>query len=79
LKLYYEDRILPAVAECVKVMGEDHPPLIKVIREVTKEMLDGEDDEIKAIVAAKVAAAENVAIDGDDRDSSTRTPQQYQE
>jgi hypothetical protein len=60
-------------------LGEDHPPLIKVIREVTKEMLDGEDDEIKAIVAAKAAAAENVATDGDDKDGSTRTPREYQE
>jgi hypothetical protein len=40
-KLYYEDHILPTVAEHVKVMGEGHPLLIKVIREVTKEMLDG--------------------------------------
>ena len=42
-------------------------------------MLDGEDDEIKAIVAAKAAAAENVATDGDDKDGSTRTPREYQE
>jgi hypothetical protein len=52
-------------------LGEDHPPLIKIIMEVIKEMLDGANDEIKAIVAAKAASAENVAIDGDNKDGSS--------
>jgi hypothetical protein len=50
--------------------------MISVIREVTKELYAGEDEEVKAIVAAKAAAAPEVPLEESD---TSRTPQQYQE
>lgn len=67
---------MPAVMERVKTESENHRPMISVIREVTKELYAGEDEEVKAIVAAKAAAAPEVPLEESD---TSRTPQQYQE
>ena len=80
-KLYYPDRVAPAVADRIKVLGGRS---IHTIREVTKEMYEGEDDEIKAAVAAKMEATAKVTMDDNDNndgDARTppRTPQQYHE
>jgi len=62
-------------------LGEDGQKRIQVVREVTKELYAGEDDEIKAIVAAKVAAAveASAVLNGKPEEGATRTPQEYQE
>jgi hypothetical protein len=84
-KLYYKDRIHHAVKERLGVLGEDAQKRIQVIREVTKELYAGEDDEIKAIVAAKVTAAAEASEGNDDEpnepneEGTARTPQDYQE
>jgi hypothetical protein len=63
---------MPAVVERVKTESDNHWPMISVIREVTKELYAGEDEEVKAIVAA----APEVPLEDND---ASRTPQQYQE
>lgn len=78
-KLYYSDRILPAVKERVETGSENRRNNIAVIREVTKKMYEEEDEEIKAIVAAKVATAQAEPSDEGIGEDSPRTPQQYQE
>ena len=78
-KLYYSDRILPAVKERVETGSENRWNNIAVIREVTKKMYEEEDEEIKAIVAAKVATAQAEPSDEGIGEDSPRTPQQYQE
>jgi hypothetical protein len=50
-KLYYRDRILPAVQDGLKTAGEHNGPLIKLIEEVTMELFAEEDAETKGIVA----------------------------
>ena len=71
---------MPVVKGRLNVMGNDHQSVIKVIREVTKEMYTEEDDETKAIVTAKVAAAAGDSVEADkDEEGATRTPQEYQE
>ena len=78
-KLYYSDRILPAVKERVETGSENRRNNIAVIREVTKKMYEEEDEEIKAIVATKVATAQAEPSDEGIGEDSPRTPQQYQE
>jgi hypothetical protein len=78
-KLYYKDRIHHAVKERLSISGEDAQRRIQVVREVTKELYAREDDEIKAIVAAKVAAAAETSEgqnDEHDEEGVTRTPQE---
>jgi hypothetical protein len=75
-KLYYPDRVASAVADRINVLGER--PSIRMIREVTKEMYEGEEEEIKAAVVAKMEATAKVTMD-DDHDGDACTPQQYQE
>lgn len=73
-KLYYESRVEPAVREHLKTSDSDVAGL-SIIRKVTKQVWEGENAETKAEVAAKVAKAQEVAIEPDE----SRTPQQYQE
>lgn len=78
-KLYYEERVRHVVKERLGDLGYDAQKRIQVIREVTQELYAGEDDEIKAIVAAKVAAAAEASEGQDNEADAVRTPQQYQE
>jgi hypothetical protein len=78
-KLYYKDRISAGVAERIKTLGQGRPPTIKVIREVTKELYEGEEDEIKMAVATRMAAAQVEAAEVGAAEEPPRTPQQYQE
>lgn len=80
-KLYYDDRIAPAVEHRMKACGEKGSHSIHMIREVTRELYEGEDDEIKAAVKAKMASIEDASADDDPDDGSPspRTPQQYHE
>ena len=77
-KLYYADRVAPTVVDRVK--GLDAKARIKVIREVTKEVYDEEEDEIKAAVVAKMISSREAAATSNSGDEpSIRTPQQYHE
>lgn len=81
-KLYYKDRILPAVQDRLKTAGEQNGPLIKLIKEVTRELFADEDAETKAIVAKEWAALPELPdadANGEDGGNGLqRTPQQYQ-
>jgi hypothetical protein len=78
-KLYYDDRIAPAVGDRIKACGKDGSHSIQMIREVTRELYEGEEDEIKAAVRAKMASVGDASAedDPDDDSPSPRTPQQY--
>jgi hypothetical protein len=77
-RLYYADRVAPAAADRIK--GLDAASRIKVIREVTKEMYDEEEDEIKAAVVAKMISSREAAANSHSGDEPPlRTPQQYHE
>ena len=81
-KLFYEDRVAPTVAERLRDEGGgDRSTRLRAIREVTQKLWEGEDDDIKAAVAAKMAA-EPPVVTGDAVDVNSlqvRTPQQYHE
>lgn len=79
-KLYYTSRITAAMTKRMKVLGTDPPPVrVQVIREVTRELWEGEDKDIKAVVAVKMASNSEVAVDDEEGDDEgTRTLQQYQ-
>jgi hypothetical protein len=81
-KLFYEDRVAPAVAERLRDEGGgDRSTRLRTIREVTQKLWEGEDDAVKAAVAAKMAANLPV-VAGDAVVTSShqvRTPQQYHE
>lgn len=76
-KLYYNDRILPAVQRRLKTIKDHKGPIINVVKEVTKELWAVEEAEIRENVAAKMA--EQVLDEGDNEGDMPRTPQQYQE
>lgn len=79
-KLYYADRIMPAINECLKVSTGRSS--IMVIKEVTKEIFEGEEDEIKSIVAAKVSASQMEAPNATAAAAAedvTQSPAQFQE
>jgi hypothetical protein len=78
-KLYYSDRILPAVKERVKAESGVSRSSIAMIRKVTKQLFEGEDDEVKAEVAAKMAIAQELSLDEETEENVPRTPQQFQE
>jgi hypothetical protein len=78
-KLYYGDRICHVVRERLGDSGYNAQRQIQVIREVTQELHSGEDDEIKAIVATKVAAAAETSEGRNDEPEAIRTPEEYQE
>ena len=68
----------PAVSEHLKNVEPSTRP-ISIVKQVTKELWDNEDWEIRKTVVEAVAKAQNVAINPDEGDSSQCTPQQYQE
>jgi hypothetical protein len=77
-KLYYDDRVAPAVADRIKGLGKN--ARIGVIREVTKEFYDGEEDQIKAAVVAEMTSSHEAAANSDSEDKDPpRTPQEYHE
>jgi hypothetical protein len=58
----------------------DKKARIQFIREVTKEFYDGEEDQIKAAVVAKMASSQEAAANNGSEDQVTpRTPQEYHE
>ena len=82
-KLYYGDRVLPVVRERLAAGPDLEGPLIKFIKDITRELFAKEDDETKAIVAKKWAVLKDSP--GDDEESGgggegplQRTPEQYQ-
>jgi hypothetical protein len=78
-KMYFLEWVLPAVLEWIEAEGEDHQPRITVVKEVTMELYAGEDDKVKAAVAARMSAAQGEAVDEDITKVALHTPQQYQE
>jgi hypothetical protein len=58
-------------------IGDRKGPIIKVIREVTKDLWAKEDAEIREEIAARMA--EQVPDEGNAEEDLERTPQQYQE
>jgi CRISPR/Cas system-associated protein endoribonuclease Cas2 len=75
-KLFYNDRIEDVVRERLKTAGPD-VSAISVTKSVTKELFEGEDEETRAMVAAKVAEARDLPIENN-IDDLERTPKQYQ-
>ena len=78
-KLYYSDRVGPAVTERLKMDGGNGRSRIAVIREVTKELYQGEDDEVKAAVDARALTLREASLNENAQESAIRTPQQLQE
>jgi hypothetical protein len=77
--MYYQERVLPRLRERLAIEPAPTGPMIAVIRELTKEIYNAEDDVTKAEVAKKVAE-QALHVDGEDRDEElARTPQEYQE
>jgi phage tail tube protein FII len=74
-KLYYDARVASVVREQLKSSGPT-VKAISVVKRVTREMWDNEDEETKRVVAEAVAKAQEVPIE---EDVSERTAQQYQE
>jgi hypothetical protein len=52
---------------------------IAVIREVTKELYQGEDDEVKAAVDARALTLREASLNENVQETAIRTPQQLQE
>lgn len=77
-KMYYTERVLPAVQE--RVLRDNHKgPQINLIREITRELYSKESPEIIAAVTTALAAAKQRDLDGDDGTSGlVRTPEQFQ-
>ena len=76
-KLFYDERIEPVVRDRLNNMGPQDKA-ISIVKSVTKELWDAEDMETKAAVAAKVAKAQDVAIENEPDNDSVRTPREYQ-
>jgi hypothetical protein len=77
-KLYYDNRIAPAVGDRIKACGKDGSHSIQMIREVTRELYEGE---VKAAVRAKMVSVGDASAEDDPNNNSPspRTPQQYHE
>lgn len=79
-KLYYKERILPSVRERVEELGENAGQMISIIRDVTAKLYETEDEEIKAVVEARMAELKALnSTDNEEAEDASRTPQQYQE
>lgn len=64
------------VQERLKNIGHNKGPIIQIIREVTKELWDKEDEATRDVVTAQMAEKGQVEDEGEDK--TQRTPEQYQ-
>jgi hypothetical protein len=81
-KMHYEDRIRPAVAERLKTLAASGLAVnaaerLEVVKSITRDVFEDESEEVKARIAAEVAAQQG-PIGGGEQER-IRTPQDYQE
>ena len=80
-RMYYDEKIKPIVEEVEKELGNmelSKGEKLNLRKRIARDLYDGEDEDVKALVTAKVKERAKVTVtDQEDENDVDRTPVQY--